>query len=461
MNVRYERARVEDYDEVIDFGNYVFSQAHAPHDFPALLPKLYRRGSFMDGAHYVAREDGRIKAAVGVYPLELNVGGAALPGRGIGMVSVHPYCRGRGHMRALMAAALDDMKRDGAVFSCLGGQRQRYEYFGYTPAGLSYRFDCNAANIRHTLGREFKTVLSIKQIGPEDTDALDRIRGMHESKAAYMTRRNDRFFDILTSWKSRVFAIMEDAGDGRGAGQSNGQSPRQHLIGYLLCSADGGEIHEINIEARFGRADGLTRGDGARRADGAGRDDGLGRDDGFRRDDGLGRTVGVGRQVDDSIMRTDALWFAEAIGLFLRTRNSAGEGGSVTVAAQPHETEKLAALSRFAERYRQSAAYSFAVFNYPRFVLPFMKLKSSYRTLADGTFTLGIEDGPRLALAVSNGEASVSETTGPAALSLGGRDAVRFLFSPDSAASSDVIGRNPFLQSLFPLPLSIETADEV
>jgi predicted N-acetyltransferase YhbS len=369
----------------------VFSHAHGPHDFPALLPKLYRRGAFMDGIHYVAREDGRIKAVVGAYPLFMDVRGMAVPGRGIGMVSVHPYCRRRGFMKALMGAALEDMKRDGVVFSCLGGQRQRYEYFGYTPAGTVCRFDCSADNIRHTLGVNFRADFSLKQLEWRDTELIEQIRHIHLGKAAYMERSQGKFFDIITSWKGLAFAIME------------GKGTKQRARGYLLCSSNEREIPEINLD--------------------------------------------------------DHSRLAEVVGLFLQRRN--GGGGEVSVAAQSHETEKIAALSRFAQSYRQCTAYNFAVFDYCRFILPFMMLKSSYRTLPNGSFTLRIEDGPALTLAASGGDVSVTETRGKAGLNMSRQEAVRFLFAPESAAGSPVIGASPFLQSLLPLPLSIEKADQV
>jgi predicted N-acetyltransferase YhbS len=385
MSVQFEKAVPEDYDDVIDFGNFVFSHAHVPHDFPALLPKLYKREYFMDGTHYIAREDGRIKAAVGSYPLEMKVSGCSLPGMGIGMVSVHPYCRSRGFMKALMDMALEDMKRGGMAFSCLGGQRQRYEYFGYTPAGLSFSFECSAANIRHTLGREFKAGFSLKQIGAGDAELLDSLYAMHESKPVRILRRKDRLFDIASSWKSLIFAVME--------------GPR--MAGYLLYKPNEHLIHEINLE-------------------------------------------------DNSRL-------PEFVGLFLQTQGCNG----VTVGIQPHETEKIAAFSRFAESYSIRPACGFTIFDYGRFLPPFLKLKSSLKTLPDGNFTVQIEGGPKLTLAVLNGEASLSETGAPAALGLSPMEAARFLFSADYAAGSAVIGGSPFLQSLLPLPLSVELADGV
>ena len=46
-------------DDILDFGNYVFSQAHAPHDFRRLLPKVY--GAHIEGMeniHFLALQEG-------------------------------------------------------------------------------------------------------------------------------------------------------------------------------------------------------------------------------------------------------------------------------------------------------------------------------------------------------------------------------------------------------------------
>jgi predicted N-acetyltransferase YhbS len=233
MDTQYIRAEQEDYEALIDFGNYIFSHANGPTDFPSLLPKLYRREYFMEGIHYLAKEDGRIRAAVGAYPLRLNILGKALPGRGIGMVSVHPYARSRGYMRALMGMALADMERDGIVFSCLGGQRQRYEYFGFSPAGTQIVFECRRCNIRHALkaGEKPGPAFVIRQL--KAGDDLEGLYRLHQSKAARFERDRGKLFDILSSWKSRAFVLTEGEG----------------FAGYIIYNDAGNAVTEINLAA--------------------------------------------------------------------------------------------------------------------------------------------------------------------------------------------------------------------
>jgi predicted N-acetyltransferase YhbS len=411
METRYALAEPGDYEDLIDFCNYVFSHAHGPTDFPALLPKLYRREYFMQGRHYTAREDGRIRAVVGAYPLSLNILGTVLPARGIGMVSVHPYTRSRGYMRTLMETALGDMRRDGIVLSCLGGLRQRYEYFGFTPSGLLAVFECRRTNIRHTLGKDFPPAFSVRQL-QEGDPALAEIYRFHQSKAARFERDRGKLFDILSSWKNRVFALSE------------GNDP----AGYLVYNDAESTITEIN----------------------------------------LGEPVRM----------------IEAIGCFLNHLGKTNDRDRVFVNVQPWETAKLEALAAFAEDYRLTTPYSFAVFDWPPLLSALLRLKTisgqalsdqatsgqaaSGQVLPDGeaSFRIGRGNGASgpadssFRITVQGGEARISPVAGQGAILLDPLQAVRFFFSPSPWASPALLS-DPFLRALLPLPLFFENADGV
>ena len=62
MKVEFLKAAEADFDEVVDFANYVFS-----HEY-----------------HYLVKENGKIKALVGAFPMELSVLGQTLKVFGIG-----------------------------------------------------------------------------------------------------------------------------------------------------------------------------------------------------------------------------------------------------------------------------------------------------------------------------------------------------------------------------------------
>jgi predicted acetyltransferase len=132
-----------------------------------------------------------------------------------------------------MNAAIDDMRKDGMVFSCLGGQRQRYEYFGFSRAGSKYNFIVEEANIKHTLISRRSAGLSLTQVNAGDSFLLDRIEELHKEKIARCKRPRERLYDILISYTGTILAVKSD----------------EKFLGYLIYRIDNLKIiiTEINL----------------------------------------------------------------------------------------------------------------------------------------------------------------------------------------------------------------------
>lgn len=209
-NIYYGKGYAGLYDDYMDFINYVFGFNGNSSDFKKLLPKLYRPEDDPAGNSYVAVEDGKLKAAVGAFDLDVSVDGEILHTRGIGNVAVHPYARSRGYMRRLMNDAVDDMIRDGIDFSTLGGRRQRYNYFSYDKVGQSVSLSFNSDNMRHTFGSPRTHSIAIRRIAANDGASLDHIAALHKTLPLYGVRSRERLYDILTSWGASVWYGVED-----------------------------------------------------------------------------------------------------------------------------------------------------------------------------------------------------------------------------------------------------------
>ena len=76
MSERIVQLTAADFEEAMDLLNYTFSYSHGPHDFPSLLPKLYRPTDEHMGCNYAIRRDGRLVAAVGVFSLRSGTSAA-------------------------------------------------------------------------------------------------------------------------------------------------------------------------------------------------------------------------------------------------------------------------------------------------------------------------------------------------------------------------------------------------
>lgn len=228
--VQFCRGSRQDKGDILDFANYVFSQAHGPHDFQKLLPKVYAEDADGERFHYLVKDDGRIKAMVCVLPVEFKSGSQTLKAGMLGTVSVHPYSRGEGYMKKLMDMAVSDMKAEGYAFSALGGQRQRYEYFGYEPCGAQLDFTVTATNVRHYLGKNQENGISFTEIQPEDGELLDMAFSLYQ-KRAITGRKRDAFYRNCLSWQSTPYAVMKCG----------------RAIGYLCVSPDRARILEIEL----------------------------------------------------------------------------------------------------------------------------------------------------------------------------------------------------------------------
>ena len=130
------KLRACDYDDALDFLDFVFSKAYGPTHFGTMLPLCYRPTDEHMGHNFAVRENGKIRGIVGLFPAQVKVGGETLNLGGIGGVSAHPSDRGKGWMKLLMAHAIEEMESAETDLSFLIGLRQRYQHFGYEKTGV-------------------------------------------------------------------------------------------------------------------------------------------------------------------------------------------------------------------------------------------------------------------------------------------------------------------------------------
>jgi predicted acetyltransferase len=230
--VEFVKATEGDRHDLIDFLDFVFSKAYNPNDFEKALPAQFNPAGFMTGTNYMARENGKIVANVGAYPADFYVCGDVIRVSGISSVAVHPRARSKGYMRRLMEAALGDMRADGVGLSFLLGQRQRYEYFGYTPCGVRLKYNCNKTNIRHHFDDGFASDITLKELADDDAPAFDAVYGMYAKGTVHIKRPRERFTDIMATWRNKTVGVY--AGD--------------ELVGYFSASAEYDTINELKLK---------------------------------------------------------------------------------------------------------------------------------------------------------------------------------------------------------------------
>lgn len=207
--VTYTVAQPGDQAALVDFANYVFSQAHRPHDFKRLLPKVYGDHVCTTeiATHYIARQDGSLRAMAAMLPLRMHVLSDVLRLGFVGTVCVHPYARGEGHMKRLMGDLLNNARTQDFDLLVLGGQRQRYGYFGFQPGGTALRYTVTATNLRHAARDAGASEVDLSPLESEDASALAFVQSLCQAQPLFVERPKERLADILHSWESDCLLI--------------------------------------------------------------------------------------------------------------------------------------------------------------------------------------------------------------------------------------------------------------
>ena len=236
--IRIEKGCAGELPDILDFANYVFSQSSQPHDFRRLLPKLYGENSGSEGYHYLVREDGRIRAMVCAMPLSLLVAGKPLRAAGIGTVSVHPYARGKGYMKALMNRAMEDLKTQGYAMAFLGGMRQRYEYVGFTPTGTRASFHLTAGNLAHRYPGLSGEGVSLSPLEEPSSPWCREAYALYQLQPINGARTLQNFCTVGRSWDADLLAVTAD-----GAFAGYVSAVRGHV--QELALTDGARLPQI------------------------------------------------------------------------------------------------------------------------------------------------------------------------------------------------------------------------
>ncbi|RKD30021.1 GNAT family N-acetyltransferase [Thermohalobacter berrensis] len=230
MDFEIEQLTDKDYEDAIDFINMVFSMHYHPINFPELLPTYYQPTDEHMRCHYVVKQDGKIRALVGVYPGKLKIGDDSLKIARIGAVSTHPNTRDRGLMQSLMNYSMDCIKSEEYDLAYLGGLRHRYSYFGFEKCGYKLIFKINKHNLKHTdiENKGFK----IKEISEDYKELMEELKSFHDKRPIHFERSKEDFFKICKNWNHKLYVGLK----------------KGKPVGYLVANQDENHIHEIVAE---------------------------------------------------------------------------------------------------------------------------------------------------------------------------------------------------------------------
>jgi predicted N-acetyltransferase YhbS len=174
--------KLEEFDAFMRFLERCYG--FSPGEFESYCPHRYRSSRELCDSAYVVDRGGEIVSHVGLYPIEVVVEGVVMRIAGIGAVGTLPTARGKGYMTRLLYRVIDEMRAQNYPISWLGGDRQRYNAFGWERAGMTYDLSFS----RRSLDRAgVKPARVEARFADEAVDVVAR----YQDLANYYSRRPD------------------------------------------------------------------------------------------------------------------------------------------------------------------------------------------------------------------------------------------------------------------------------
>ncbi len=222
-------AKDSEFDEILAKSNIIFGGDGNTDYFQGYHPKLYVARNSASEHLVVDGEDG-IEGILGVFPARLQVLDTILTVDGFGTMGVIKSARGKGHMNDPMntAVATSSARADLAF---LGGRRQRYEYFGFTPSGVQLSFSFNRDNAKHSLDISKASEISFELLEECDSTSLSRIKELYRRRPAYALRDDKLLFATLHTCRSQVYKVLRCG----------------EFYGYISCGGENRVINEIEL----------------------------------------------------------------------------------------------------------------------------------------------------------------------------------------------------------------------
>lgn len=240
----------EEFNELMDLMNVSFNFTKAEDKFEKILPKLYFKDN-NEMIHYGVFEDDKLVASIGLYFMNFIGKYHTLKVGCVGAVSTHPDYRLKGYFKSLMKKIISYGKRHNFDLLFLGGNRVRYNYFGFENAGRRLIFNVT----KRTKNRLKAFDYAVEKLQKDSVEDIQDCLSMYNKQDQHVNRTLDNFYNHLLSW-SCVPYIVKVNGVTVGYFCKNGEDNIFELVykkGYLdtvlaACLAD---KNEINIQLPY------------------------------------------------------------------------------------------------------------------------------------------------------------------------------------------------------------------
>lgn len=208
-----ERLHSQDYEDLLDFIDQVFSQDLIRVHFQEDLPMLFGPDEAHMQMQYAYRDDsGKIRAVIGVIPYTYQIGEETFSARAITNVATHYRHTGKGYMQAIFRQVFADMEAEGVDFAVLHGNRERYRHMGFEMAGTCDVAEFQSYNIPNRKKRGETYPFTFRKLEADQPQNIRRCLELFNREGQHYVRKEENFLLFHGLWEGVAYEVFDAQG---------------------------------------------------------------------------------------------------------------------------------------------------------------------------------------------------------------------------------------------------------
>ena len=201
-NYEIRLVKKAEYEELMTLMNTAFNFNTYEEKFEHILPKLYFKDN-KNMVHYAAFVDGKMVSSVGLYTMYFESIYGSLKVGCVGAVSTHPEYRNNGYFSKVIKKIINYAKRHDFDTLFLGGNRFRYNHFGFENAGRKL-----IVNISKRTEQILKpSSYTIEELEQNNIVDIKECLKLYNKEPMHVKRTLDDFYKHVITWNSKPYVV--------------------------------------------------------------------------------------------------------------------------------------------------------------------------------------------------------------------------------------------------------------
>ena len=204
-NFKIRLVKKDEFEELMQLMNTAFNFNEDIEKFEHILPKLYFNKN-KDMIHYGVYVDNKLVASIGLYTMKFISKYHSLKVGCVGAVSTHPDYRNNGYFSLLMPKIIAYAKRHKFDTLFLGGNRFRYNHFGFENAGRKLIVNISQRTKNVLKPQEFV----VQKLEKENLEDIQKCLNLYNKELQHVDRTSENFYDHVVTWNCEPYVVKVD-----------------------------------------------------------------------------------------------------------------------------------------------------------------------------------------------------------------------------------------------------------